>query len=587
MSKGKREAAGGGGWQKTGDSFSESAPKAKKEPKTDKTPRTEGGKLPWQAWPVWKKALTIGGGCVLLLAVVAAVVWKTMVKPPDVSGNDRPGVLDINPNISVGTDGEIAPNVITGRKEDYYTFLLVGRDTAGGGNTDTMILVSYDVPNGQVNMMSLPRDTAVNVPWTIKKLNSVYNAKESSGGGLEGLKKHVAYLTGVLPDFYVVIEWKAVGELVDAVDGVEFDVPRNMNYDDPAQNLSIHLSKGMQTLTGKQAMSMLRYRNDNGYKAGYDDIGRMNTQRDFLKAMAKKVLQLGNITKITDFIKIFMENVKTDLSLTDLVWFATSAMSVDTDTMQSSTMPYIEVGYFHNGDYLLPDGEAIVPLVNEQFNPYNQEIRLSDLQILVRNSDGSCSVTSGELLATSWGKATSSGSSGTKGGGVTTTQPTGVTAEPVTSTGTTGTGTKTGATGTGSKTGTTGTGNKNGTGTSGSNQTQTTKPGTTSNTNASSGGGTNTGNSPSTTGPDDTTTAGPGDTAAAEPDGTTAAGPGGTEGDPNGEDNPAAQPEGSGDEPPLPGGTDEAPSVPEPGPEPEPEPQLPSETEPLTEGSDA
>ena len=129
---------------------------------------------------------------------------------------------------------------------------------------DTMILVSYDVPNKQINMMSIPRDTAVNVSWStkklnsvynakessgggleglkknitqlqdffrhrlkeiplgvhpaniVKKLNSVYNAKESSGGGLEGLKKHVAYLTGVMPDFHVIIEWKAVGEIVDA-----------------------------------------------------------------------------------------------------------------------------------------------------------------------------------------------------------------------------------------------------------------------------------------------------------------------------------------------------------------------------------
>ena len=429
--RGKREAGGGGGWHRG----NEGDPFADNKPQTRKPSRGEKESLPWQAWPRWKQALTIGGCCLLLLAVAGAGWWFLNVRAPDVSKNDRPGVTDNNPNQTAG--GETDSNVLAGRKEDYFTFLLIGRDTAGGGNTDTMILVSYDVPNQQINMMSIPRDTAVNVPWSVKKLNSVYNAKESSGGGLEGLKKHVAYLTGVMPDFHVVIEWKAVGEIVDAVDGVEFDVPRNMNYDDPYQDLHIHLNKGVQTLTGKQAMGMLRYRKDNpdenGKIRGYDDIGRMNTQRDFLKAMAKKVLQLGNITKIGDFIKIFMDNVETDLKLSDLMWFATQAMGVDLSTMQSSTLPYIDVGRYRGADYLLPNGEEIVPLVNEQFNPYNREIALSDLQILVRGRDGSCSVSSGELLDASWGRPVSGATTGTTGGGVTTTEPTGVTADPNTS----------------------------------------------------------------------------------------------------------------------------------------------------------
>ena len=143
--------------------------------------------------------------------------------------NDRPGVTNNDPNKKPGDteQDEDDGSLVSGRKDDYYTFLLIGRDTAGGGNTDTLILVSYDVPNGQVNMMSIPRDTAVNVSWTNKKINSVYNAKESNGGGMEGLKQQVAYLTGVMPDRYVIIEWKAVGELVDAVDGQLQDLFRH------------------------------------------------------------------------------------------------------------------------------------------------------------------------------------------------------------------------------------------------------------------------------------------------------------------------------------------------------------------------
>ena len=420
--RGKREA-GSGGWRRGGDPFEE-----ENRPRKTKKPSSGGG----------KKAAVIVLCCIAALAVGVAVWWTVFVKPPAVKENNKPGVTNNNPSVKPGEPGKEDPAdgeaQVSGRKEDYYTFLLVGRDTAGGGNTDTLILVSYDVPNGQVNMMSIPRDTAVNVPWSIKKVNSVYNAKESSGGGMEGLKQHVAYLTGVMPDRYVIIEWKAVGRVVDAVGGVEFDVPRNMNYDDPLQDLHIHFNKGLQKLDGKKAMAMLRYRNDNGYTAGYNDIGRMNTQRDFLKAMAKRVLQLGNITKIGEFIDIFMENVETDLTLTEMMWFASKALSVDVDSMQSSTLPYIDVGHYRGGDYLLPNGPEIVPLVNELVNPYNREVELDDLRIIVRNSDGSCSVPGGELADAKWAKAVRS-SEGTEGGGISTTKPTGVIANPNVSTG--------------------------------------------------------------------------------------------------------------------------------------------------------
>ena len=396
--RGKREAGG----RRSGDLYEEEK-------------HSSGG------WSGGKKALAAVLCLLAVLVLAGAGWWFLFVRAPDVKDNDRPLVNNNNPNRKPEEDGD-GEQVLTGRKEDYFTFLLIGRDTAGGGNTDTLILVSYDVPNSHVNMMSIPRDTVVNVPWSVKKVNSVFNAKESSGGGMEGLKKQVAYLTGVMPDFHVIIEWKAVGEIVKAVGGVDFDVPRNMNYDDDYQNLHIHLNKGMQHLNAEQAMAMLRYRNDNGYKAGYNDTGRMNTQRDFLKAMAKEVLQLKNMTKIGEFINIFMDNVETDLKVSELTWFASKALSVDLETMQSSTLPYIDVGKYRGGDYLFPNGEEIVPLVNEQFNPYNQEITADSLQIMVRSKDGSCYVTNGELLDAKWAKP-ASGSAGTTGGGVTTTEP--------------------------------------------------------------------------------------------------------------------------------------------------------------------
>ena len=188
--KGKREAVNSG-WNRGGDPFEEGS-RPKKTQKNKKSPGSG------------KKAAVIALCCIAALAVGVAAWWMLFVRAPDVSDNDRPGVTNNNPNSKPGESGQDdskdSAALVSGRKDDYFTFLLIGRDTAGGGNTDTLILVSYDVPNGQVNMMSIPRDTAINVPWTVKKVNSVYNAKESSGGGIEGLKTQVAYLTGVMPD---------------------------------------------------------------------------------------------------------------------------------------------------------------------------------------------------------------------------------------------------------------------------------------------------------------------------------------------------------------------------------------------------
>ena len=382
-----------------------------------------------------KKALWIALGCIAVVAVLVVGLWKMLIAPPDVSHNVRPGGGSQTAGVNGDTEEGDEPITAGGRKDGYYTFLLLGKDTSSG-STDTIILVSYDVPNQQVNMMSIPRDTAVNVPWSIKKVNSVYSAKESSGGGLENLKKQVSYLTGVMPDFYVLIEWEAVGELVNALGGVEFDVPRNMNYDDPYQDLHIHLEKGLQVLNGEEAMGVIRYRHDNrradGVMPGYadGDLGRTKTQQAFLKACVKQALKLENVGKVKEFVEIFMKHVETDLPLQNLIWFATQAMGMDADTIQSCTMPNTPVS-FHGGSYVLPDGEEIITVVNEQFNPYDRDITADDLQIMVRNKDGSVYITNGTLLDSRWGKATSSGSSSSSGssgsssssGGQTTTNP--------------------------------------------------------------------------------------------------------------------------------------------------------------------
>lgn len=358
---------------------------------------------------------------VVLAVILAAVlaIRSLFVRPEipkrndaqnavDADGDGRPDGLEaidygdgIRPR---GGDGER-------KSEDYWTVLILGRDTGGGGNTDTMLLASYDVTNQKATVMSIPRDTMVNVPWDIKRINSVYNYYGGGERGIQHLYKEIAQLVGFEPDFQVVVEWDAVGEIVDAIGGVYFDVPLDMNYEDPYQDLSIHQAKGYRLLSGSDAMQVLRYRHDNNMKHGYaeGDLGRIKTQQAFLKAMVEQVLQPKNMTKAGPLIEAFNKNVETDLSFQNILWFAQSAVlgGLKMENVSFVTMPntgkYVysrSIDKLTNGrdkmqSYVVPNARKLLDLVNNELSPFTEVFTLKDLDIMSVNADGSISSSTG------------------------------------------------------------------------------------------------------------------------------------------------------------------------------------------------
>lgn len=331
--------------------------------------------------------------------------------------------------------------VSSDRKEDFYTFLVVGRDTYGGGNTDTIMLASYDIPNQQLSVMSIPRDTLVNVSWDIKKINSVYNMYGGGDKGMDALKEEVSQLVGFIPDYTFVVEWEAVGKLVDAVDGVYFDVPRRMYYNDLSQNFKIDLQEGYQLIDGDKAMQLLRWRHnsdDNGniLNSGYanGDLGRIETQQAFLQAAIEQCLQnITDVKTITGIAQIFFENVTTELSVGNLAWFAQQAIfgnsegeKLDMSSVTFLTMPWVAANgvwsrtYNNHPSYVAPDVDEVVEVVNEYFNPYVEDLRKDELDIMYVNDDGTLGCTSGVLEDTkynSWVKGKNSGSSSSSSSG--------------------------------------------------------------------------------------------------------------------------------------------------------------------------
>ena len=240
--------------------------------------------------------------------------------------------------------------------------------------TDTLIVVSYDVKNQKINMVSVPRDLRVDVSnRSIKKINAAY-----AYGKMDGLKEEIGRTLGIPIDVTVKVNLRGFAAVINAVGGVDFDVPCGMNYDDPYQDLSIHYRKGMQHLNGQQALEVCRFRQNNG-GGGYGDEGRMQTQRAMLSTVAKKILSWNSLTKVNEFVQIFSDNVETNLSAGNLLWFATQAVNFNMEDLNTMSLPAEWIN-----PYMYLDPDATLSLVNEYLNPYVQDRTADMLDIITR-----------------------------------------------------------------------------------------------------------------------------------------------------------------------------------------------------------
>lgn len=367
----------------------------------------------WRQHCAWVDSMSLGQlvryrilqvATVLSILVIALyVAYSSWVKIPELpnrpeSNSERPTFTFHEEEYPVQNGG-----IKDGRKVGVYTFLVAGKDVVSG-STDTMLLVSYDTVNKTLFGLNLPRDTMLNVSTTSKRLNSVYSYNRGKDKntqtqkGMAALKEAVRDLTGIMPDFYVMVEWEAIGKLVDALGGVEFEVPFDMDYDDPYQDLYIHQKAGLRLLSGDDAMQVIRHRKNNDGSHSRGDVGRLEVQQDFLKAVAKKCLQPATFLKLPDLAKIFKENVETDLTIGNLLAFVEKAAGMDPEHgVNFTTAPFIDSFMYKGASLVTLDGEAILELVNEHMNPYAEDITLEDLELLVRRKDGSFYVTSGTL----------------------------------------------------------------------------------------------------------------------------------------------------------------------------------------------
>ncbi len=250
-----------------------------------------------------------------------------------------------------------------------------------GTRTDVMFVVHFDSKDKKTSIISLPRDTRVSIADSVleklkaegnyyqtpTKLNAIhaYSGKEM---GPENAVLQIENLLGINIDHYVKVDLKAFRKIVDTIGGVEVDVPQDMYYPDPEQNLYINLKAGVQTLDGDKAEQLVRFRK---YVQG--DLDRVKVQQMFLKEFAKKVMSSETILKnLPDYISVLYNDVETDVTMADALKYVNYIKRVDVNNMTMETIPGVAQNI---GDvsYYINDPEATQELVDRVFYGIGEE----------------------------------------------------------------------------------------------------------------------------------------------------------------------------------------------------------------------
>lgn len=200
-----------------------------------------------------------------------------------------------------------------------HNVLIAGVDK-DGTRADVIMLVCTDSKTDTFDIISIPRDTYVKLE---SGKGTKINACMGKENGEELLTNQVRNLTGLPIHSFCKVNFQGLRNIVDILGGMDYDVPIDMHYDDPYQDLHIHLNKGYQHLDGEQVEGLLRFRS--GYATA--DIGRIGTQQDFIKEAVNQKLKFKYITKFPAVMQELKENFETNLSASDVFSLAMTMRS--------------------------------------------------------------------------------------------------------------------------------------------------------------------------------------------------------------------------------------------------------------------
>ncbi|MGB3571462.1 MAG: LCP family protein, partial [Phormidesmis sp.] len=239
------------------------------------------------------------------------------------------------------------------------------------GRTDTMLLVRVDPEAKAVNVMSIPRDTRVDIPgYGPDKINQA-----NFEGGAELAAQTVTHnFNNVSIDRYVRVSTTAFKEIVDLVGGIEVLVPSAMQYEDKTQGLVIDLQPGLQNLNGDEAEQFARFRQDS-----YGDIGRVQRQQILLKALRQQLTTPAVLPKLPQILRVLQSRVDTNLSLEELLALAGFGLDLEPDDLHMVMLP----GRFsdpeeYRASYWLSDHAASSDIMRTYFDAESTELVVDD-----------------------------------------------------------------------------------------------------------------------------------------------------------------------------------------------------------------
>lgn len=233
-------------------------------------------------------------------------------------------------------------------KKDLNEFkclvLGISTDEEGALLTDTIMVASYNPNTQKATLLSIPRDTYTGKnpkkATAYQKINSIYSRNEDPQDVLDAVNE----ITGLDLQYYVIVKTEGFIELVDAIGGVTFNVPIDMDYDDTSQDLHIHLKAGEQKLDGDKAEQLVRFRHNNDgttypEEYGNNDLGRMRTQREFIMAVIKQTAKMENIFKLGEILNVAEKNVITNVDFNVAKDYIPYVVEFNTENLLTATLP--------------------------------------------------------------------------------------------------------------------------------------------------------------------------------------------------------------------------------------------------------
>lgn len=237
--------------------------------------------------------------------------------------------------------------------------LIMGNDRAAG-LSDVLMLVHVDLAKNSVFILQIPRDTyAAFTDGAHRKLNTAVRQL----GGEEKMCEFLSASFGIPVDHYVSLDLDVLSRVVDAIGGVEVDLPEALDYEDPAQGLSIHLPAGKQILDGARAEQFVRYRS--GYLRG--DLGRMDAQKLFLTALFRRCRESMDLLTATQMATVLLPELKTDLTVSETVRLCETLFAVKEEAIEMLTLPGEDAVAQKSGAWYYV---ASAPAVNEVLTRY-------------------------------------------------------------------------------------------------------------------------------------------------------------------------------------------------------------------------